>query len=56
MDNIQFNELVSEQASNRSDADSDYCGDLADVYHENGTEEDVEMYRNIHQMDKGNEH
>lgn len=35
------------------EAESDYCEDLAEIYIQNGTSEDVVRYKAIHLMDKG---
>ena len=35
------------------EAESDYCEDLAEIYIENGDQDDVHMYKAIHLMDKG---
>ena len=35
------------------EAESDYCEDLAEIYIQNGTNEDVVRYKAIHLMDKG---
>ncbi len=35
------------------EAESDYCEDLAEIYIQNGSNEDVVRYKAIHLMDKG---
>jgi hypothetical protein len=35
------------------EAESDYCEDLAEIYIQNGSNDDVVRYKAIHLMDKG---
>ena len=35
------------------EVESDYCDDLAEVYHHTGNDDDVIRYKGIHLMDKG---
>ena len=44
-----------EEAGEDQDLESDYCEDLVEVYHHNGSDSDVLRYKGIHLMDKGNQ-
>lgn len=59
---VKFNENASklqqkfqfdEEGRMLPEAESDYCEDLAEIYIQNGTNEDVVRYKAIHLMDKG---
>jgi hypothetical protein len=46
-------EVARRIRSRMYEAESDYCEDLAEIYIQNGTNEDVVRYKAIHLMDKG---
>lgn len=59
---VQFNENAralqqkfqyDEEGRMLPEAESDYCEDLAEIYIQNGSNEDVVRYKAIHLMDKG---
>ncbi len=51
--NLQQKFTFDEEGRMLPEAESDYCEDLAEIYIQNGSNEDVVRYKAIHLMDKG---
>lgn len=50
---LQLKFSYDEEGRMLPEAESDYCEDLAEIYIQNGTNDDVVRYKAIHLMDKG---